>query len=116
MKTTKIIIIATIITIMLICSVACAMPAHAEEEHGEFYPRLTVVVGWGKIGEGLRIVYCMDKQGEIWSFYDEEEEWDAGDVANLLMWDTGKDVETHEIIEVYYEGHLEAIDFANWLR
>lgn len=115
MKTTKIIIIATIATVLLICSVAYAMPVHAEE-HGEFYPRLAVVVGWGKVAEDLRIVYCMDKQGEIWSFYDEEEEWDAGDVANLLMRDTGKDAETHEIVEVYYEGHLNTIDFANWLR
>lgn len=97
----KKIIIATITTIMIILSCATIIPASAEVgDRGEFYPRLTVVVD--------RIetkVYCRDRDGNIWVFFDEEEEWKVGDIANLLMW--RKDIhEIHdEIIEVYWEGY-----------
>ena len=94
-------IIATITTIMIILSCAVVMPATAEVgDRGEFYPRLTVVVD--------RIetkVYCRDRHGNIWVFFDEEGEWEIGDIANLLMW--RKDIhDIHdEIIEVYWEGY-----------
>ena len=99
-------IIATIATIMIILSCAVAIPATAEVgDRGEFYPRLTVVVD--------RIetkVYCRDRDGNIWVFFDEEEEWEEGDIANLLMWK--KDIhENHdEIVEVYWEGYTENVE------
>lgn len=111
MKEIKIITIAVIITIAIMLSCACAMPAHAEQDRGEFYPRLTVVVDREQIGEsGLWVVTCRDRNGNLWAFYDDEGEWDIGDVANLLMWNMGEHEEDDEIIEVYWEGYTEDVD------
>ena len=104
MKTTKIAIIATIITVAIIA--LCGI-ATASAERPEFYPLLTVVVNVQPIGNDLCIVDCMDKEGNLWSFYAEPCEWFAGDLANLLMWATGENEEDDEVVEVYYEGFLE---------
>jgi hypothetical protein len=103
-------IIATITTIIIIFSCALALPASAEVgDRGEFYPRLTVVVDVVELG-GLRYIACQDKDGNIWGFYDDEAEWDVGDIANLLMWNMGEHEEDDEIIEVYWEGYTEDIE------
>ena len=109
MKQTKIIIIATIVTIIIMLSCAYAMPAVAEVgDRGEFYPRLTVVVETEQIADsGWWIVYCQDKDGNVWAFYDDEGTWDIGDIANLLMWNLSEHEEEDEIIEVYWEGYTE---------
>ena len=104
-KQIRTIIIATIITIMIIISCACIAPAMAED-HGEFYPRLTIVVDTEQIHEGLRIVYCQDKDGNVWSFFSDENDWIKGDIADLLMWNLKED----EIIEVYWEGYTEDVE------
>lgn len=109
MKTAKICIIATIITAIIICSCAYAMPAKAEAGRPEFYPKLTVVFNIEKVGN-LWIVYCIDKTQNIWSFYDDESTWETGDIANILMWATGENEEEDEVIEVYWEGHTENIN------
>jgi len=111
MKEIKIIIIAVVITVAIMLSCACAMPACAEQDRGEFYPRLTVVVEKEQIGEsGLWVITCRDKGGNLWAFYDDGGEWDIGDIANLLMWNMGEHEEDDEIIEVYWEGYTEDID------
>lgn len=112
MKQTKVIIAATIVTIMIILSCAYAMPAVAEVgDRGEFYPRLTVVIEKEHIADtGLWVIYCRDKDGNVWAFYDDEGEWDVGDIANLLMWNIGEREEEDEIIEVYWEGYTDCID------
>ena len=108
MKEIKIIAIAVIITITIMLSCACAMPAHAEQDKGEFYPRLTIVVEKEQIEEsGLWVIYCQDKDGNVWGFYDNKGEWNVGDIANLLMWNVGEREEEDEIIEVYWEGYAE---------
>lgn len=111
MKEVKIITIAVIVTIAIMLSCACAMPAYAEQDKGEFYPRLTVVIEKEQIANtGLWLIYCQDKDGSVWAFYDDEGEWDVGDIANLLMWNVGEREEKDEIIEVYWEGYTEDID------
>jgi hypothetical protein len=112
MKQTKVIIAATIVTIIIMLSCAYAMPAVAEVgDRGEFYPRLTVVVEKEHIvNTGLWVIYCQDKNGNLWAFYDDEGEWDVGDIANLLMWSVSEHEEEDEIIEVYWEGYTDCID------
>lgn len=109
MKQTKLIIAATIITIIIMLSCAYALPAVAEVgNRGEFYPRLTVVVEKEQIADtGLWVIYCQDKNGNVWGFYDDEGEWNIGDIANLLMWNMSEREEEDEIIEVYWEGYTE---------
>ena len=109
MKQTKVIIAATIATVIIMLSCAYAIPATAEvSDRGEFYPRLTVVVEKEQIADtALWVIYCQDKGGNMWAFYDDEGEWNVGDIANLLMWNVGGREEEDEIIEVYWEGYTE---------
>ncbi len=112
MKSTKVVIIATIITVILILSCAYALPIQAEAEaRPEFYPKLTIVVSVTQ-EDGLWIIECMDKNGDIWAFYDDEESWAIGDIANLLMMTVSNNIEEDEIIEVYWEGYIE--NFTEW--
>ena len=115
MKGIKACIIATIITIIIICSCAYAIPAQAEAgSRPEFYPKLTIVVKVISVSNDLWIVECRDKDGHIWTFYDDELTWSKGDIANLLMWAINENKEEDEIIEVYWEGYTENI--TKWLQ
>ena len=112
-KQIRAIIIATIITCAIIVSCAYAMPVQAEAAelgHGEFYPKLAVVVSSVRIDTGLWVVDCQDRTGNVWSFFDDEGTWVIGDIANLLMWDLGEREEDDEIVEVYWEGYTENLE------
>ena len=110
MKSTKTVIIATIAAITIIMSCACILPAEAEAaDRGEFYPKLTIVVETEQIAPDLWFITCEDKEGNLWAFYDTEETWEVGDIANLLMRNMGEREEDDEIIEVYWEGYAENI-------
>ena len=113
MKEIKIIAIATIITICLILSCAYAIPANAETRP-EFYPKLTVVIDIEQIEDNMWIVECQDCKGNIWSFFNDENTWAPGDIANLLMMAINDREEEDEIIEVYWEGYTENI--TKWLQ
>lgn len=95
-----------VVIVMVVCGCACAQAA----DYGEFYPKLTVVFDVEEITQGLRTIYCVDKGYNIWAFYDDENEWQQGDIANLLMWNINEDEEEHEVVEVYYDGHTDDID------
>lgn len=111
MKSIKVIIIATILTICIIFSCAYAMPAGAEElDRGEFYPRLTVVVNTTRIETQLWVVECRDQWGHTWAFYDDEGTWNRGDIANLMMWAVSENPENDEVIDVYWAGYTENPD------
>lgn len=110
MKEVKVVIIATIVTVLILVSTAFALPAKAEADRGEFYPKLTVVVSSVRIDTGLWVVDCRDQEGNKWSFFDDEGTWEYGDIANLLMWNMGEREEDDEIIEVYWEGYTENIE------
>lgn len=111
MKQTKVIIIATIVTITIIMSCACALPSGAEAaDRGEFYPKLTVVIETELVTPGFWVITCEDREGNFWVFYDDAGEWAIGDIANFLMWNMGEREEDDEIIEVYWEGYTENIE------
>lgn len=112
MKEIKTVAIATIITICLLISCSCIIPAQAENRP-EFYPKLTVVFETEKLGN-LWVVHCIDKSQNVWSFYDDEGTWAEGDIANLLMWSLNEIEEEDEVIEVYWEGYTENI--TEWLQ
>ena len=113
MKTTKIIIIATIITIALITLCGIATATAEVGDRGEYYPLLTVVTGYEQIGDtDLWLIDCTDHFGRVWSFYGEAEDAHIGYVYNLLMWNMG---EADEIIEVYHEGRMTTAEMLNFL-
>ncbi len=116
MKTTKIITIATAITIAIItlCGIATA---NAEVgDRGEFYPKMAVVTAIEEIGDtNIFNVTVVDKDGHEWGFFDDEGEWQIGDIANLLMWNLGEREEEDEIVEVYYEGTMDEEALWAWL-
>lgn len=116
MKTTKIITIATAITIALITLCGIATASAEVGDRGEFYPLLTVVTGYERIGDtDMWIIDCTDKDGRVWSFYGEEEDAHIGTMFNLLMWNMGEAEEDDEIIEVYYEGRMDTMQMVQWL-
>ena len=117
MKTTKIITIATAITIAIILTCGFALSASAEVgDRGEFYPLLAVVTGYKQIGDtDLWIIDVTDKDGRVWSFYGEEEDCHIGTMFNLLMCNMGEAEEDDEIVEVYYEGTMDNAALMAWL-
>lgn len=112
MKTLKTIVALTLVMVAL-CS---ALTATAEMvDYGEFYPLLTVVLGSERVEDfDLWEVECMDQFGRVWAFFADCYEWEEGDLCNLLMWAVGETETSHEIIEVYYVGHLEEGSFLQW--
>lgn len=115
MKNIKAAIIATILTCAILISCAFVLPACAEVgDRGEFYPRLTVVTSYERVGD-LWIIDCTDKDGMVWSFYGEEEDAHIGNMFNLLMWNMGEAEEDDEIIEVYYEGCMDNQALLAWM-
>lgn len=114
----KIISTATAITIAIIIACSFVMTASAEVgDRGEFYPLLTVVTGYERIGDtDMWIIDCTDKDGRVWSFYGEEEDAHIGIMFNLLMWNMGEAEEDDEIIEVYYEGRMDDQALMAWLN
>ena len=94
--------VAVICAVMIVCGCAIAQA----EDRGEFYPKLTVVFDAEQINNS-RVIYCVDKAQNVWSFYDDDGEWNIGDIANLLMWKLNENEEDDEIVEVYWEGHTE---------
>lgn len=114
----KIISTATAITIAIIIACSFVMTASAEVgDRGEFYPLLTVVTGYERIGDtDMWIIDCTDKDGRVWSFYGEKEDAHIGNVYNLLMWNMGEAEEDDEIIEVYYEGRMDDHALMAWLN
>lgn len=96
-----------LVTIICACILAffARFPAEAEQDYGEMYPKLTVVIDSTNV-DNLWLIYCRDKEGNVWTFWDDEDTWAYGDIANLLMWD----LEEEEIIEVYWEGYTENVE------
>lgn len=98
-----------VVMIMLSVLMMTSIGAYAEEDRGEFYPLLTIVVDIDEWEDDVSVITCQDKSGNIWCFFDEEQEWTIGDIANLLMWNMGGPIEEDEIVEVYWTGHTENI-------
>lgn len=103
------------VTIMLIvCAImfsfACAMPANGELANRPMsYPLLTVIVNVEQAGTDY-LFFCHDKNGEEWIFYEDENDWTVGDIVNLQMFNQGGDMLDDEIMEVYWEGHVDNVN------
>lgn len=83
-----------------------AAAERAELGHGQFYPKLTIVVKVEQRADKLWAVYCKDRNDNIWCFFEDAMTWEPGDIANLLMWDVGRNEEDDEIVEAYWEGYI----------
>ena len=71
------------------------------------YPLLTVVVKYEKAEEqNTNVVTCIDRYGNLWSFYDDEDFWSVGDLCNLLMSRPDSLYEEDQIIDSSYEGKI----------
>ena len=117
MKTTKIITIATIITIIAMIATAYAMPATAETLPEDFYELDAIVIGWERIGDtNLRVIECLAEDGNVWSFYDDANEWHIGDRLILVMWECTEDEEDDEVVDVIWTEFLEADEMFRFLR
>lgn len=107
---TRTLITMTIIFIIIFSCFSFTSVFAEEHSHDEFFPRLTIVINNEQIeNTDLWIVFCQDKEGNIWSFFSDNDNWVRGDIANLLMcYVDGQ--EEDEVIEVYWEGYSEDIE------
>ena len=102
-NTIKTITIATIVTIALIISLGCMIPACAESyDLDSIYPRTAVVTD---LDYDEDLVICTDSVGFDWVF-EGIEDWSEGDVVSLLMWDadTPDSILDDVILKAYYGG------------
>ena len=102
---------ACIVALFALCPAYAEHAAEAERaelEHGEFFPKLVIVISKAKVNNQW-LISCEDREGNIWGFWDEEGTWERGDIANLLMWSIGDSPADYEIINVYWEGYTENI-------
>lgn len=106
MKTIKVAIIATIITVIIMISCAFAMPACAEEL-APVYGRFAVVTETDPAEDA---VICMDTQGNLWSFFGIDT-WEVGDLCTITFWNNGADITDHEVLDVMFEGHMSPSKF-----
>ena len=107
MKTLKIATIATIITSVIMLSCAVAFPANAEELPNDFYEVRALITGWTRVGlTDTRIIECLDEEGNVWAFYDDEEYYTTWDVISLLMWKCTESKEDDEVIDAVYLNHF----------
>lgn len=105
-------LISLLMVAVVLFSVVSAM---ADREEGKTYSRLAVVVGWEKVGDEW-LVTCQDREGNLWSFYDDERYWKICDFCNLLMFAYDDDFTHDEILDVTYEGFLTPAACAVWLN
>lgn len=107
MKTLKIAVIATIITSIIMLSCAVGFSANAEELPNNFYEIQALVIGWTRVGlTDTRIIECLDEEGNVWAFYDNEEYYTTWDVISLLMWKSTGAKEDDEIVSAVYLNHF----------
>lgn len=97
-------VVRAIITLVVIFCII--IPAYAKNK---MYTRLTVIVDTEQ-ADTEWLIYCQDKQGNIWTFYDDIDEWKQGDICNLLMIRIDEQEEHDEIINVCWEGYIESIE------
>lgn len=112
MKTAKIIIIATIATIIVIALCGIAM--------ADTYTKIAVVTAMERIGDDLPlwIITATDEEGNLWDFFadEEEEHYHIGDLLTITMIDmSGENEEADEVADVEVMRTLTAIETADFL-
>lgn len=89
-------IIAIIIVIISVLTCGCAISENLFEN---LYYIPAVVIGWERIEEtNLRIIECLAEDGNVWSFYDNEETYHIEDKVLLTM-RRGVKVEDDQVID-----------------
>lgn len=104
-------VIALIVIGIIIFSIDALMYTNTRAEE-VYYPRLTMVISTEQINKDTWIVNCQDKDGNVWSFFADNNSWTQGDIANLLMIRVDNNIYHDEIIGVIWEGYIENL----WLR
>lgn len=115
MKSVKIIIIATITTIVLIF--ACGIATATAES--ETYEVNAVVTEMRIAFPGVWEVIAVDERGKMWGWYEDNgngEYWHIGDLARLTMLDLSKEHdEDDEVMDVRLLGELTPAGVADWM-
>lgn len=113
MKYARVLIVLGIILLTAVAAIPAGQAAPATE-YGEVYPKLAIIVDMEPTEYDDYMFTCIDREGDAWTFYGEREDWDIGDIVNLLMWNIDEDIHAHEIIEIYFEGYAE--DFSDFIE
>lgn len=108
MKTTKIAIIATIITTIIVSLCGTVMTANADE--CETFELLGVVTEWNNCGDCVEYTVTLE-DGEMLAFYADKGDFRIGDMVWLLVWNE-KDP---EVLDVAWVTTLEWDEMYRWL-
>ena len=94
-------IISVCVSILVLCICGNAY-ANTSLINSDIYIKLTIIIDTTRI-DSLWLISCEDPEGQVWTFWDDEDRWACGDIVNLLM--TNVDQE-QTIIEAYLEWHI----------
>ena len=94
-------LLSVIVTIAIIIACAFVVPAHAEQAYC-VYPRTAWVF---ELDIENNTVVLIDGAGLLWEL-EELDDWQAGDVVSLLMFDNGTESIYDDIILVAFYGGL----------
>lgn len=114
MKGLKLIVVATLITIILLFSCALALTARAEESpyYDTIYPKLAIIT---KVTE--KAVYFRDRDKITVKYYIDpydEDRLDVGDICTLLMYNSSINPKQHQIVYIRWEGYTSNV--TKWIK
>ena len=89
--------------------------AGAESLPEDCYILPTVVIGWDEVEENVFVIDCLDKEGNVWQFFNEGKEWAIGDLCDLVMWACSEEIEEHEIVDVVWTGYIEPQEVGRYI-
>ena len=101
----KKVLIALMVIIVLLSSVAEVLDAKADREYlpDDLYARVAIVSGFEFHND---LVFFTDVTGHVWECY-EIEDWQLGDVACLIIWNAEtREVSDDEIVWFTYNGRV----------
>lgn len=104
---TKLITIATALTIILLAACAFALPANAESATFE---RVGVVTAWATYYDCIEYTVTLE-DGTMLAFYADKGDYSIGTMVLLTLWD---EIE-QEVIDVDYVAYLNPIETAAWM-
>lgn len=96
-----------VLIIIMIMSIFFSYACAESDDYERFYPKLAIVTEYERVeNSDVWIIYVTDSNGQVWSFYGEEEDAHIGAMFNILMYRVDDNEEHDEIIELYYIGDL----------
>ena len=104
---TKLIAIATALTVLFLTACAFALPANAESATFE---RVGVITAWATYYDCIEYTVTLE-DGTMLAFYADKGDYSIGTMVLLTIWD---EIE-QEVIDVSYVAYLKPVEVTAWM-